>query len=77
MGQNTPLVLRGSNSVTSWAPSGLPDAQDSTLQRLQDLYADDEFFATRFTQALRCTGDCGQIWAMVADVATRLHVFRS
>ena len=53
MGQNTPLVLRGSNSVTSWAPSGLPDAQDSTLQRLQDLYADDEFFATRLTQALK------------------------
>jgi uncharacterized protein (DUF1501 family) len=53
MGQNTPLVLRGSNSVTSWAPSGLPDAQDSTLQRLQDLYADDEFFATRLAQALK------------------------
>ena len=53
MGQNTPLVLRGSNSVTSWAPSGMPDAQDSTLRRLQDLYADDEFFATRLTQALK------------------------
>ena len=53
MGQNTPLVLRGSNSVTSWAPSGLPDAQDSTLRRLQDLYADDDFFATRLAQALK------------------------
>ena len=50
---NTPLVLRGSNSVTSWAPSRLPDADDSTLQRLQRLYADDEFFATRLQQALR------------------------
>lgn len=53
MGQNTPLVLRGSNSVTSWAPSSLPDAQDSTLRRLQDLYADDKFFATRLAQALK------------------------
>ena len=52
MAQNTPLVLRGDNSVTSWAPSQLPDAEESTLRRLQDLYADDEFFATRLTQAL-------------------------
>lgn len=50
---NTPLVLRGSNSVTSWAPSRLPDADESTLLRLQRLYADDEFFATRLQQALR------------------------
>ncbi len=50
---NTPLVLRGENSVTSWAPSQLPDAEESTIRRLQDLYADDEFFATRLTQALR------------------------
>jgi uncharacterized protein (DUF1501 family) len=53
MAQNTPLVLRGDNSVTSWAPSQLPDADNSTLRRLQDMYADDEFFATRLTQALK------------------------
>jgi len=53
MAQNTPLVLRGDNSVTSWAPSQLPDADDSTLRRLQDMYADDEFFATRLVQALK------------------------
>jgi len=52
MAQNTPLVLRGDNSVTSWAPSQLPDAEESTLRRLRDLYASDEFFATRLTQAL-------------------------
>lgn len=52
MTQNTPLVLRGVNSVTSWAPSQLPDADDSTLRRLQDMYAGDEFFATRLAQAL-------------------------
>ena len=62
MAQNTPLVLRGPNSVTSWAPSGLPDADDSTLRRLQDLYAEDDFFATRLTQALQSqeiAGDMG------------------
>lgn len=52
MSQNTPLVLRGANSVTSWAPSQLPDAADDTIERLQMLYADDEFFATRLAQAL-------------------------
>ena len=52
MAQNTPLVLRGDHSVTSWAPSQLPDAEDATLRRLQDMYDDDEFFATRLAQAL-------------------------
>lgn len=53
LAQNTPLVLRGDHSVSSWAPSKLPDAEDSTLARLQRLYADDEFFSTRLQQALR------------------------
>jgi uncharacterized protein (DUF1501 family) len=53
MAQNTPLVLRGDNSVTSWAPSQLPDADESTLRRLESLYAEDEFFATRLAQAIK------------------------
>ncbi len=67
MAVNTPLVLRGENSVTSWAPSQLPDAEQSTIRRLQDLYADDEFFATRLTQALRSqeiAGDDGSMRKM-------------
>ena len=61
MAQNTPLVLRGRNSVTSWAPSGLPDASGTTLQRLQDMYASDEFFATRLAQALKSQGIAGDM----------------
>ena len=60
LAQNTPLVLRGDNSVTSWAPSKLPDADDSTIERLQRLYADDEFFATRLRQALRSQEIAGE-----------------
>ncbi len=52
LAQNTPLVLRGDNSVTSWAPSRLPGADASTIARLQRLYADDAFFATLLEQAL-------------------------
>jgi uncharacterized protein (DUF1501 family) len=50
---NTPLVLRGNNSVASWAPSQLPEADDATLRRIGNLYAEDEFFSSRFAQALR------------------------
>ncbi|MEM1173509.1 MAG: DUF1501 domain-containing protein [Pseudomonadota bacterium] len=52
LSQNMPLILRGSQSVSSWAPSRLPDVSDNTLDRLQDLYADDAFFATRLAQAM-------------------------
>jgi len=61
LAQNTPLVLRGEQSVTSWAPSKLPDADDATLVRLQRLYADDEFFATRLEQALRSQDIAGNM----------------
>ena len=48
-------------------PSQLPDAAESTIHRLQDLYADDEFFATRLTQALKAqeiAGDEGNMRRM-------------
>jgi uncharacterized protein (DUF1501 family) len=59
---NTPLVLRGDNSVSSWAPSQLPEADDATLRRIEMLYAEDEFFSSRLAQALRSqdiAGDMG------------------
>ena len=52
LSQNTPLILRGDNSVTSWAPSKMPDADDDTLRRIASLYATDEFFSMRLEQAL-------------------------
>jgi len=53
LAQNTPLVLRGERAVSSWAPSRLPDADESTIARLQRLYAGDDFFASRLDQALK------------------------
>lgn len=61
---NTPLVLRGDNSVTSWAPSELPDADVSTLRRLERLYADDEFFRIRLAQALDSQAIAGELGGM-------------
>ena len=62
LSQNTPLILRGDNSVTSWAPSQLPDADEDTLRRLEMMYARDEFFRVRLAQALdsqKIAGDMG------------------
>jgi uncharacterized protein (DUF1501 family) len=61
LAQNAPLVLRGDNPITSWAPSRLPDADDSTIRRLQNLYADDEFFAVRLEQALASQNIAGSM----------------
>ena len=61
MSQNTPLVLRGGNSVTSWAPSNLPDADDDTLRRIEMLYAEDNFFSTRLAQALESQEIAGEM----------------
>lgn len=69
LAQNTPLVLRGKNSVTSWAPSRLPDADQSTIARLQRLYANDAFFATRLEQALQSQAIAGSTAGMAAAKA--------
>lgn len=71
LAQNTPLVLRGDNSVSSWAPSKLPDADDSTLARLQDLYAHDEFFATRLAQALNSSAIAEGVTGMSSTKPSR------
>jgi uncharacterized protein (DUF1501 family) len=56
LAQNVPLVLRGDAPVNSWAPSRLPAADADTLQRIADLYATDEYFATRLQMALAADG---------------------
>ncbi len=52
LGQNVPLMLRGSEPIGSWAPSMLPEVSDETINRIMDMYARDEFFATRLANAL-------------------------
>jgi uncharacterized protein (DUF1501 family) len=74
MAVNTPLVLRGENEVTSWAPSQLPDAEESTIRRLQDLYADDEFFATRLAQAIKSNMMLATSRFLTADGGPRIAV---
>ena len=47
-----PLVLRGSASATSWAPSLGPSASDDTLSRLMDLYAGDALLGPALASAI-------------------------
>jgi uncharacterized protein (DUF1501 family) len=51
LGQNVPLVLRGDERVTSWAPSLLPEVEPDTLTRLADLYTADPILAMRLKEA--------------------------
>jgi uncharacterized protein (DUF1501 family) len=50
--QNIPLVLRGETHVGSWAPSRIPDADSETLQRIADMYAGNDYFASRLQAAI-------------------------
>ena len=52
IGQNLPLIMRGAQDVTSWAPSPLPDADDDTIERLADLYQDDPVLSVALAKAL-------------------------
>jgi len=47
-----PLVLRGSASATSWAPSFAPSASEDTLNRLMDLYAGDTLLGPALAAAV-------------------------
>lgn len=64
LAQNTPLILRGKQSVTSWAPSRLPDTDTDTLQRIERLYANDEFLSKRLAQALESQAIAGELGNM-------------
>lgn len=52
LGQNIPLMMRGSAAVASWSPAVLPDVREDTLQRIADRYASDPLLARRLADAL-------------------------
>jgi uncharacterized protein (DUF1501 family) len=52
LGQNVPLVMRGSAAVTSWSPSKLASLDEDTLDRITDLYAADPLLSKRLADAL-------------------------
>ncbi len=70
LGQNIPLVMRGSAAVTSWSPSKLAALDDDTLQRITDLYASDPLLAKRLADALAADAIAGSDQAMAGASPT-------
>ena len=50
---HAPMVLRGQNPASNWAPSSLTLADEPTLHRIASMYGEDEFFSERLAQAMR------------------------
>lgn len=71
LGAGVPLVMRGGNDVASWAPSNLPGVADDTLQRLSDLYADDNLLSRRLADALAADDLAGGMGDMAGGTAGR------
>lgn len=53
LAQNVPLLLQGEQSVSSWSPAVLPEADADTLLRISELYQDDSFLSLQFENAMR------------------------
>lgn len=79
VGATVPLVLRGPGEATSWSPSVAPPADDDTLARLADLYADDPALSADLAEATRTASlldgqrrgrDGG--WRALTEAAARL-----
>lgn len=54
-----PLALRGAAEVTSYAPSGLPQANEDLMMRLEHLYAGDAQLHALWSSALEARGMAG------------------
>lgn len=52
VGQSMPLILRGAAPASTWAPEVLPEADDDTISRLMDLYAEDETLSAALAAAI-------------------------
>lgn len=56
-----PAALRGSAAVTSYAPSGLPDASQDLMIRVGDLYAKDRELGPLWNEALAARKQAGDL----------------
>jgi len=62
-----PLVLRGTPSVDSWAPSSMPDPSADLVARLERMYADDAALAGALARAKALHFDAETMGGMAAD----------
>ncbi|HEX4507206.1 MAG TPA: DUF1501 domain-containing protein [Alphaproteobacteria bacterium] len=55
VGQSIPLVLRGPTPVASWAPTHMPEANDSFLTLVQAVYQGDQRLSAALADGIRAT----------------------
>ena len=55
VGQTIPLVLRGATPVASWAPTHMPEANDSFLTLVQAVYQNDRLLSAALADGIRAT----------------------
>ena len=55
VGQSIPLVLRGPTQVASWAPTHMPEANDSFLTLVQAVYQGDRRLSAALADGIRAT----------------------
>ncbi len=53
IGPAQPLILRGKAQAASWSPAVLPEANEDTVNRLLDLYADDALLGPALAEAIK------------------------
>ena len=60
VGQTVPLVLRGPTQVASWAPTHMPEANDSFLTLVQAVYQGDKMLSAALADGIRATAAADQ-----------------
>lgn len=76
-----PLAMRGSQTVATYSPNRLPDANEDLLLRLTDLYNEDPLLAPIWSEAIKTkdlagdlAGNNGRNGAQLGELAARLMV---
>ena len=70
VGQTIPLALRGPTQVASWAPTRMPEANDSFLTLVQAVYQNDKLLSAALVDGIRATAAADQaIGAASAPIA--------
>ncbi|MDB5395979.1 MAG: hypothetical protein JWM91_3485 [Rhodospirillales bacterium] len=61
VGQTIPLVLRGPTQVASWAPTKMPEADESFLTLVQTIYQGDRRLSAALADGIRATQAANQM----------------
>ncbi len=70
VGQTIPMVLRGPVQVASWAPTKLPEADDSFLTLVQTVYQGDRLLSTALNDGIKATNAADQMLGSAKDEMT-------